>query len=257
MDNIFDTHAHYDDRAFDADRLTLLDSLPGQGIRAVINCGTNEQSSRESAQLSRLFGFVYFACGIHPHDAGQAVPLKKNAAMLELAADGKCAAIGEIGLDYHYQYSDRDVQLVFFEEQLALARELRKPVIIHDREAHAGTLNLLKKYKPAGVMHCFSGSAEFAAEVLRLGMYIGLGGAVTFRNAKKPLEAARATPLERLLLETDCPYMAPEPLRGKRCDSAMIPYAAQKIADAKGIGAQTLIDITTENACRLFGISLG
>lgn len=256
MKNIFDTHAHYDDDAFDTDRLPLLESLPGQGVCAVVNCGTNEQSSRESAQLSRLFGFVYFACGIHPHDAGEAVPMKINAAMLDLAADVKCAAIGEIGLDYHYHFSEKAVQLAVFEEQLALAREMGKPVIVHDREAHGDTLELLKKYRPAGVMHCFSGSAEFAGEILRLGMYIGLGGAVTFRNAKKPLEAALATPIDRLLLETDCPYMAPEPMRGARCDSAMIPYAAQKIADAKGIGAQELLDLTAENACRLFGITI-
>lgn len=256
MKNIFDTHAHYDDSAFDADRLPLLESLPGHGVCAVINCGTNTESSRESARLSRLLGFVYFACGIHPHDAGGSVPIKKDPALLELAADGKCVAIGEIGLDYHYHFSDKTVQLAFFEEQLALARELGKPVIVHDREAHGDTLDLLKKYRPAGVMHCFSGSAEFAAEVLRLGMYIGLGGAVTFRNAKKPLEAAGATPLERLLLETDCPYMAPEPLRGKRCDSTMIPYAAQKIADAKGIGVQELLDMTARNACGLFGVGI-
>lgn len=256
MKNIFDSHAHYDDSAFDADRLPLLGSLPGQGVCAVINCGTTEQSSRESAELSRLFGFIYFACGIHPHDTGKAVPPNESPALLELLTQSKCVAVGEIGLDYHYDFSERSIQLAFFEAQLSLARELEKPVIVHDREAHADTLNLLKKYRPAGVMHCFSGSAEFAAEVLRLGMYIGLGGAVTFRNAKKPLAAAQATPLERLLLETDCPYMAPEPLRGKRCDSTMIRYTAQKIADAKGIGAQALLDAAAENACRLFGIAL-
>ena len=167
---------------------------------------------------------------------------------------GMAVGIGEIGLDYHYDFSPRELQKEIFELQLKLSKELDLPVIVHDREAHEDTMTLLKKYRPKGVVHCFSGSVEMAREVLKLGMYIGLGGAVTFKNAKKPVAVAAATDIDRILLETDCPYMAPVPFRGMRCSSDMIAYSAQTIASVKNMDVQTLVDAATENTKRLFGI---
>ncbi len=172
----------------------------------------------------------------------------------ELYSHKKCVAVGEIGLEYHYDFVPKDLQLDIFEKQLALANELDLPVIVHDREAHEDTMRLLKKYKPKGVVHCFSGSVETAKETLKLGMYIGLGGAVTFKNAKKPLEVAEYVPEDRLLLETDCPYMSPVPFRGRRNSSELIAYSAEKIAEVRHADAQQLINSAAENARRLFEI---
>jgi TatD DNase family protein len=252
MKNIFDSHAHYDDEAFNDDRADVIAGLPAQGICGVVNCGSNKDSSLSSLKLSETYSYFYAACGIHPHNAGDAQIMDFLQELPRLTAHEKCVAIGEIGLDYHYDFSPREVQNSIFEKQLILAVELDMPVIVHDREAHEDMLRLLRKYKPRGVMHCFSGSTETAAEIVKLGMYIGLGGAVTFKNAKKPLEAARFVPAERLLIETDCPYMAPVPYRGKRCDSAMIPYTAQVIAGIRGVDTQSLLDLTAKNAKDLF-----
>ena len=253
MNNIFDSHAHYDSEAFDEDRKELVGSLPERGVCGVINCASDMASSLTSLELADEFDFVYAACGVHPHEAEKCLngylPVLKK-----LCSEEKCVAVGEIGLDYHYDFSPRSIQLEFFEKQLILANELSLPAIVHDREAHEDTLNLLKKYKPKGVVHCFSGSAEMAKEVLKLGMYIGLGGAVTFKNARKPLEVAAVVPEDRLLLETDCPYMAPVPLRGSRCDSSMIAYTAEKIAEVRSCNVQELIDRCRENAKELFKI---
>ncbi len=255
INNIFDSHAHYDSEAFDADRKELLNALQQQGVCGIINCGTDIASSLVSLELSDEFSYVYAACGIHPHEAegckqGYLSVLKK------LCMEKKCVAVGEIGLDYHYDFSPREIQQKVFEQQLVLAKELDLPVIIHDREAHEDTMTLLKRYKPKGVVHCFSGSAEMAKEVLKLGMYIGLGGAVTFKNARKPLEVAATVPDERLLIETDCPYMTPVPFRGKRCDSSFIPYTAAKLAEARNTTAENILDITRKNANTLFGLEL-
>lgn len=253
--NIFDSHAHYDSDAFDADRKELLNALQQQGVCGIINCGTDIASSLVSLELSDEFGFVYAACGIHPHEAegckqGYLSVLKK------LCSEKKCVAVGEIGLDYHYDFSPREIQKQVFEQQLALAKELDLPVIVHDREAHEDTMELLKRYKPKGVVHCFSGSAEMAKEVVKLGMYIGLGGAVTFKNARKPLEVAAMVPDDRLLIETDCPYMTPVPFRGKRCDSSFIPYTAEKLAEVRNTTAESILDLTRKNANTLFGLEL-
>ena len=251
--NIFDTHAHYNDSAFDGDRDGLLTSLPFAGVSHIINCGTTAASSEECMRIAEKYPFAYFAAGIHPEDCAE-LPLSDTERLKPLFGHEKCAAVGEIGLDYHYGAETREKQLAFFEEQLRLASEYSLPVIIHDREAHADTLHLIKKYRPTGVLHCFSGSAESAKELVSLGMYIGLGGAVTFKNARKPLEVAAAVPEDRLLLETDCPYMAPVPFRGKRNDSSLIPYAAEIIAAVRGTTAQHIIDAANENAKCLFGI---
>ncbi len=255
MNNIFDSHAHYDSEAFNDDRKELLNVLPSQGVCGIINCGTDIASSLKSLEYADEFPFVYAACGIHPHEAEECkdgyISVLRN-----LCNDPKCVAVGEIGLDFHYDFSPRDIQKKVFEEQLVLAKELDLPVIVHDRESHEETLNLLKKYRPKGVVHCFSGSVEMAKEVVKLGMYIGLGGAVTFKNARKPLEVAAIVPEDKLLIETDCPYMTPVPFRGKRNDSSYIPYAAEVIAAVRGVTTQEILDLTRANANSLFGLEL-
>lgn len=258
INNIFDSHAHYDDERFDGDRDELIASLPSKGVCAVINCASDLKSSATSAELSEKYPFFWCACGIHPHEAEKELKVADiseiKQKIIDFTKKKKCVAIGEIGLDYHYDFSPRELQKEIFELQLKLSKELDLPVIIHDREAHEDTMTLLKKYKPKGVVHCFSGSVEMAQEVLKLGMYIGLGGAVTFKNAKKPVAVAAATDISRILLETDCPYMAPVPFRGTRCSSDMIAYSAQTIASVKNMDVQTLVDAATENTKRLFGI---
>ncbi len=251
---IFDTHAHYDDERFDEDRDTVLGGLSEHGVSLVVDPACDLKSCEATLELSSKYKFIYSAVGVHPHSAesdGNEGYLDK---VSEFAKNKKVVAIGEIGLDYHYDFSPREKQIEVFSQQLALANDLNLPVIIHDREAHEDTMTLLKKYRPKGVVHCFSGSVEMAQEVLKLGMYIGLGGAVTFKNAKKPVAVAASTDISRILLETDCPYMAPVPLRGTRCSSDMIAYSAQTIASVKNMDVQTLVDAATENTKRLFGI---
>lgn len=253
MTNIFDSHAHYNDEQFDIDRDSLLASLPEAGICGIINCGTDVRSSLVSLEMAEKYPFMYAACGYHPESALEFTD--DNLADIEkMLSHEKCVAVGEIGLEYHYDFVPKDVQKYVFEKHLELAVKYDMPVIVHDREAHADTMDLLRKYRPKGVLHCYSGSAEMAKEVLNLGMYIGLGGAVTFKNAVKPVEVAEMIPIDRLLLETDCPYMAPVPMRGKRNNSAYIEFVAEKIADIKGISAQELLDKTAENTRILFNI---
>ena len=251
MNNIFDSHAHYDDDRFDEDRAKALSSLAASGVVGVINVGCDRATSGSSVQLSHEYPFVYAAVGCHPHSASEFTE-GDIALYTELAQDKRVVAIGEIGLDYHYDLSPRDVQKEVFEKQLILANSLDMPVIIHSREATEDTIRLLTKHKPKGVVHCYSGSAEVAQQILALEMYIGYTGVVTFNNARRVLEAVRITPLDRLLLETDCPYMSPVPHRGERCDSTMIPCTADKIAEIKGIPVQQLVDAATENTRRLF-----
>ncbi len=251
LHNIFDTHAHYNDEAFEADRDKVLASLPQKGVTGVINCGTDAASSVACLKLSEKYDYIFFAAGIHPEDCGDKKP-EELTEIKRLLAHKKCVAVGEIGLDFHYPEPPRETQLQYFEEQLRLADALGLPVIIHDREAHGPTMELLRKYRPRGVLHCFSGSAEFMQEAVSLGMYIGLGGAVTFKNAKKAVEVAKAVPSDRLMLETDCPYMAPVPFRGSRNDSSLIAYSAAFIADLRNISAQELTDACTANAKALF-----
>ena len=255
MKSIFDTHAHYDDEAFDHDRHELLSWLQSQNVCAVVNAASDIESSRAGITLAERHPFVWAAAGIHPHDAGNA-PKNAIETLQSLLEHPRVVALGEIGLDYHYNTFPREVQLDLFEQLLKLSLEVEKPVIIHDREAHEDTLRLLKQYRPKSVIHCFSGSPELAKEVLRLGMYIGLGGAVTFKNAKKPVEVAAMLPADRLVLETDAPYMTPVPFRGKRCHSGYIAYTAGKIAEIRGISVESLLRQTCENACSLYGITL-
>ncbi len=251
--NIFDTHAHYDDGRFDADRDQLLPSLPQKGVVAVVNAASDLATCQSGLELTQKYPFFFCAVGVHPHQAEQ-FQSGDLETLARLAKEPKVVAIGEIGLDYHYDFSPREVQKRVFEAQLRLARDLQMPVIIHDREAHEDTLTLLRRYRPQGILHCFSGSAEMAREIVDLGMYVAFGGAVTFKNARKPLEAAAAVPMDRLLVETDCPYMAPEPLRGRRCDSSMIEFVANRLAQVKGIEPQALLDQTCENAKKVYKI---
>ena len=250
---IFDTHAHYDDGAFDPDREALLAALPERGVCCVINAATDLASARRCIDLAEQYTYIYAAVGIHPEAAGAFSP-ETIPALKELAAHRKVVAIGEIGLDYHWEDNPaREVQLACFEAQLELANDLSLPVVVHDRDAHEDTLRLLQKHRPRGVLHCYSGSAEMLREVPEE-MYIGLGGAVTFKNAKKPVAVAAAVPPDRLLLETDAPYMAPVPYRGQRCDSSMIAHTAARIAEIRGMEAEELLAVTAANAAKLFRI---
>lgn len=253
MKSIFDSHAHYNDEQFDIDRDTLLASLPKAGIVGVINCGTDVSSSLISLEMAEKYPYIYAACGYHPEAADEA-DYDKIKEIEKMLSHEKCVALGEIGLDYHYDFVPRNVQLEVFECQLAMAVRHDIPVIIHDREAHGDTMALLKKYKPKGVLHCYSGSVEMAKEVLKLGMYIGFGGALTFKNAVKPVEVAEMIPLDRLLLETDCPYMAPVPMRGKRNDSSYIPYVAEKFGEIRNCSPEYILEVTARNAGKLFDI---
>lgn len=251
---IFDSHAHYDDKSFDNDRDILLSKLFATDVCGIINVGCNMETSKISVELAQKYPLIWASVGVHPHEA-ENVPENYLDTLKNYLNHEKTVAIGEIGLDYHYDFSPRETQKRLFEEQLKLSKELDVPVIIHDREAHSDTFELLKKYQPKGVVHCFSGSVEMAEEIIKLGMYIGLGGAVTFKNAKNPVLVAKTVPLDRILLETDCPYMTPVPYRGTRCDSSMIKFTAEKIATERGISAEELFNDTNENAQRLFSIT--
>lgn len=250
---IFDTHAHYDDSRFDGEREKLLESLEQKGVSLVVNCGSDLASSQRSLALAEKYSFIYAAVGIHPHECGDA-PHDWEKILRKLMGHPKAVAIGEIGLDYHYDFSPRELQKQFFERQLQLAQELSVPVVVHDREAHEDTFNILSRHSVRAVLHCYSGSAEQAVQYAKMGMYMGFGGSVTFKNAKKPIESAAAIPLDKLLLETDCPYMAPVPHRGELCTSDMIAFSAEKIAAAREMDAQVLIDKARINGMKFFGI---
>ena len=249
---IFDSHAHYNDARFNADRDAVLRRLFSGEVSHILNCGITYADSLDCLALARQWPGMAVAAGIHPENILESVPedLEKLKALYD---DPKVVAVGEIGLDYHWD-TPRDAQKFYFEEQLKTANALGLPVVVHDREAHGDCMELLRRYRPQGVMHCFSGSAEMAKELVALGMYVGFTGVVTFPNARRPLEAAAAVPLDRLLLETDCPYMAPVPCRGQRCDSGMIRHTAAPLAALHGMTVDELIRKCAENAARLFHI---
>lgn len=251
----FDTHAHYDDEAFDADRDAVLQSMPGRGISLIVNPGCNLPSSRAALELSRRYPFVYAAVGVHPHDA-ESMKAGDLATLRELASQERAVAIGEIGLDYYYDRSPRQVQKERFREQMALAAEMNLPVIIHDREAHEDCLNIVREFKSVrGVYHCYSGSLEQAKVLVRLGWYISFTGAVTFKNARRAHEVISWMPGDRLMLETDSPYLTPVPHRGKRNDSGYLPLIAEAAAALRGVSAEEIAAVTLENGKRFFGIS--
>ena len=253
---IFESHAHYDDEAFDEDREELLASLPEHGIDRVINVGASLESCRITLELMKKYPFIYGAIGVHPSETS--VLNEDNFAWLgEQCSADKVVAVGEIGLDYHWKEPEPQVQKVWFERQLILAREKRLPVIIHSREAAKDTLDMMQALcagEIGGVIHCYSYTKEMAREYLQMNYYFGIGGVITFQNSKKLKEAVEYIPLDRILLETDSPYLAPEPYRGKRNSSLNLPYIAQAIADLKGISREEVVEVTQENAMRLFRI---
>lgn len=254
---IFDTHAHYDDERFDEDREEMLKSLKDKGVVTLVNVGASMRGAERSVELSHEYPFIFSAVGIHP-DHAKELDEEHFSHLEELAHDEKCVAIGEIGLDHYWDESPRDVQAYWFKRQLELAVKLDKPVIIHSRDACEETMEILKNHaaKPHTdtVLHCFSYSPEIAREYVKMGFYIGVGGVVTFKNGKKLQETVKETPLDRILLETDCPYLSPEPHRGERNNSSYIAYVAEKIAELKGITADEVLSVTENNARRFYGI---
>lgn len=248
----FDSHSHMDDRRFDGDREEIINDLLNHDVGLLMNVGCDLESSERSVALAEQYPFIYAAVGSHPDDADHV-----NGKLLDryrrLAEHEKVRAIGEIGLDYHYEDVPRAQQIIAFEQQLELAEALKLPVIVHEREAHGDAMEIVKRHPDArGVFHCFSGSKELALWLVERGWYIGFTGVVTFKNARRAVEAVQALPIERILIETDCPYMAPEPYRGRRNDSRYVPLVAAKIAEIKGISPEEAGNITAENAKRLF-----
>ena len=252
---LFDTHAHMDDRAFDADREELLRSLPEQGLKLVMNPGCSLESSRNVSRLTREYDFLYGAVGSHP-DAADEVNDAVLAEYRELCKlSPKIKAIGEIGLDYHYEDIPRQIQMQAFRSQMELARELDLPVIVHERDAHEDGMSVVRDVPTVtGVFHCYSGSAEMARQLVDKGWYIGFTGVLTFKNARKAVEVASSIPLERIVLETDCPYMAPEPFRGKRNHPGYLYRMAEKLAEIRGMSVEEIHAVTTENGRRLYRI---
>ena len=254
MELAFDSHAHWNDPKFDEDRDAILPTLPQAGVGTVMNVGCCLASSKDCVTLAEKYPHFYAAVGTHPQDAQEWC-----AAVAEeyrrMAANPRVKAIGEIGLDYYYEDAPREVQKTAFRGQMQLARELGMPVIVHERDAHGDALDIIREFPDVhGVFHCFSGSKEMALELVRRGWHIGFTGVLTFKNARKAVESAAAVPLERILIETDCPFMAPEPHRGTRCDSRMVRLTAAKLAEIRGISVDEALRATRENAQRLFGI---
>lgn len=250
---LFDTHAHMDDRAFDQDRDTLLSELPQQGIGLLMNPGCSLASSRQACALAERYDYIYAAVGSHPDAADEVNADVLEAYRVLCKQNPKVKAIGEIGLDYHYEDIPRQRQLEAFRGQMALARELDLPVIVHEREAHQDGMAVVDEFpQVTGVFHCYSGSAEMAKELIKRGWYIGFTGVLTFKNARKAVEVAREIPLDRIVLETDCPYMSPEPFRGKRNDPGKLYRMAQALAQIREIPAEQVEAITFENGKQLY-----
>ena len=253
---IFDTHAHYDDEAFNEDREKLIDEISRSEIRKIVNVGANLVTSQNSVDLSEKYDFFYAAVGVHPDDAAE-VTEEGIERLRELAKGKKVVAVGEIGLDYYWNKDNSDLQKTAFKRQIELARELSLPIIVHSRDAAADTLEILHETdagKLGGVIHCFSYSPEIALESVKMGFYIGIGGVVTFKNAKKIKESVEAIPLEKIVLETDCPYLAPDPFRGKRNSSLYLEYVVKEIARLKGIDENTVMEQTFKNALNMYNI---
>ena len=254
---IFDTHAHYDDEQFDIDRDSLLLSMKENGIGTIVNIGANLASSKTTLELAHKYDFIYGAVGVHPSDSAELSDDNFDR-IRQMCADEKCVAIGEIGLDYYWPEPDHEIQKKWFVRQLDLAREVKLPVVIHSRDAAADTVEILKDNNAGdigGVVHCFSYSKEVAIECVKMGFYIGVGGVLTFKNGKKMKEVVSEIPIEKIILETDCPYLAPEPNRGKRNSSLNLPYVVKAMAEIKGISEEEVIDITERNARAMYRLS--
>ena len=256
MTAIFDTHAHYDDKAFDEDRESLLEELPKQGIAKVVNVGASLSSWKAARSLAERYDYIYCALGVHPSDTAELT--EESFEWLRMQCDyEKCVAVGEIGLDYYWDEPDRDIQKKWFVRQLQLARECKKPAVIHSREAAKDTVDIMtaeKCQEIGGVIHCYSYSKETAKTFLDMGFYIGIGGVLTFKNARKLVETAEYVPMDRIVLETDCPYLAPVPNRGKRNSSLNIPYVVEALAHIKGITEEEVRQAAWKNAHELYGM---
>ncbi|MGN0173826.1 MAG: TatD family hydrolase [Acutalibacteraceae bacterium] len=247
---IIDTHAHYDDERFDDNLADILSEMKQNGVEKIITCAVNYDNAEKVLELCDKYEMLYAAVGIYPHEtSGQNWDRDR---LERLAGHKKAVAIGEIGLDYYYDDSSRETQLDIVKKQISLANELGLPITYHDREAHADTMEILKEYKPKGVIHCFSGSVEMAKEIIKLGMYLGIGGALTFKNARVLPNVVKEIPLSKLVLETDAPYMTPVPFRGKCNRSDYIIYIAEKIAEIKGVSVSEVLKVTSENAVKIF-----
>ena len=252
---LFDTHAHLDDAAFDEDRAALLASLPAQNLGLVMDPGCSLEASRCAAELAKKYDYVYAAVGSHPDAANEVNDEVLEQYRILCRENPKIKAIGEIGLDYHYEDNPRSVQQEAFRRQLALAQELNLPVIIHDREAHQDCLNIIAEFPAVkGVFHCFSGSAEMAKQLTAMGWYVGFTGVITFKNARRAVEAAAAAPIDRIVIETDSPYMSPEPFRGRRNDPSRVYRMAERLAEIRGLSVEEIQRITLENGKRLYRI---
>ena len=254
---IFDTHAHYDDDAFQADREELLDSLKAAGIGTVMNVGASIASTKTTLALAERYPFVYAAVGVHPSETAE-LDEERMRWLEEMCACPKVAAVGEIGLDYHWDEPDRETQKRWFREQIRLARRAKLPVIVHSRDAAKDTMDIIKEENAAeagGVIHCFSYGVEIAREYLDMGFYLGIGGVLTFKNAKKLKEVVAYMPMDRLLLETDCPYMAPTPHRGERNSSLYLPLVVKAVSEIKGIPEEDVVAVTEANARRMYRLS--
>ena len=253
---IFDTHAHYDDEAFDEDREELLVSLQSHGIEAVTNVGASIKTSENTIKLTEKYSYIYGAIGVHPNETGELNDEKLNW-LKENASRNKIVAIGEIGLDYYWEEPDHETQKAWFVRQLNLAKEVKLPVIIHSRDAAKDTLDIMKaehSQDVGGLIHCFSYGKEMAREYLKMGFYLGIGGVLTFKNARKLKEVVEYMPLDQLVLETDCPYLAPVPNRGKRNSSLNLSYVIDEISTIKGISRDEIIEVTNRNAKKLYGL---
>ena len=251
---MFDSHAHYDDKQFDEDRDILISSLFEQGVKGFLNASSDIASSYASLALAHKYENAYAAVGIHPHEAAEVSEDWLNE-LDKISSDKKAVAIGEIGLDYHYDFSPRDIQMKVFEAQMAFAEEKNMPVVIHDREAHGDTLAVIDKFPNVkGVLHSFSGSYEMAEYLVRKGWYISFSGSVTFKTAEKLRHAVTAVPIDRVMCETDAPYLTPVPLRGKRNDSVKMRHTVEKLAEIYGISFEEMAEICLNNAYTLFGI---
>lgn len=252
---IFDSHAHYDDKQFDKDRNELLLSIHKDGVDFIMNSGESVQASKAGVELGRKYDFIYSAAGIHPAYASKTTDEDLKEIRNILVNEKKVLAVGEIGLDYHYDNIDKEKQRLLFIKQLLLAKELDMPVIIHSRDASQECFDIIKESGVRnGVIHCFSSSKELADEYIKLGFYIGIGGVLTYSNARRTVEVVESIPLERILLETDCPYLAPAPNRGKRNDSSLLKFVAEKISEIKNTDIKSVYDITKNNALKMFRI---
>lgn len=253
---LFDTHAHYDDEKFAEDRYEVIEKAYESGVSYIINASTDIKSCEDSLAYAHRYEYVYAAVGIHPHEVS-GIDDNTLDRVAQLAKDEKVIAIGEIGLDYYYDFAPREIQKHWFAQQINLARELKLPIIVHDRDAHQDSMDIIKQQKAnevGGVFHCYSGSVEMAKELLKHNFYISVGGSLTFKNAKKLVEVVQWIPLDKLLIETDCPYLTPEPFRGKRNDSSYVRLVAEKVAQIKDMSFEMVAEATFNNAKKLFSI---